>query len=95
MAQPPNGLPGAENGMPFNRDDRLRVRAEAVGTTPKPWVWAIYRGTDRFLITRSRPEYRERDEALEAGLKAAADVGRRLHTEVVAEEAERAHHEPV
>jgi hypothetical protein len=51
-----------------------------------PWAWAIYRGTDRFLIARSRPEYQERTEALDAGLRAAVDVGRRLRVEVVTED---------
>jgi hypothetical protein len=79
--------------MPFDRDNPLRVRAEAVGKAPKLWAWAIYRGSDRFLITRSRPDYYERANALEAGLKAAGDIGRRLRTEVVVEDTNRIHSE--
>ena len=80
--------------MPFDRDIALMVRAEAVGKAPKLWAWAIYRDGDRFLITRSRPDYYERADALEAGLKAAGDVGRRLRTEVVVEDANRTHRVP-
>jgi hypothetical protein len=75
--------------MPFDRNDPLRVQVEAVGKAPKVWAWAIYRGTNRFLITRSRPEYRERADALEAGFKAAAGVGRRLRAEVAIGDADR------
>lgn len=70
----------------FDRTTPLRVRAEAVGEKPTPWAWAIYRGTPLFLIARSRPEYRKRTDALEAGSKAATDVGRRLRTEIIEEE---------
>lgn len=71
--------------MPFDRNEPLRVRAEAVSTGPAPWAWAIYRGVDRFLIVRSRPEFQEPAEALDAGLKAAGDVGNRLRAEVIVE----------
>ena len=80
--------------MPFNRNDPLRVRAEAAGNDLTPWAWAIYRGANQFLIVRSRPEYRQRIEALQAGLKAAGEVGQRLRVEVVAEEAEATLPEP-
>lgn len=73
--------------MPFDRDNPLKVQAEAAGKAPKLWAWAIYRGPNNFLITRSRPEYRERADALEAGLKAAVDIGRRLRAEVMVENA--------
>lgn len=62
--------------MTYGRDAQLNVLIEPVGSAPKLWAWAIYRGSDRFLILRSRPEYHEYDAALEAGLKAAADVSR-------------------
>jgi hypothetical protein len=80
--------------MPFDRNATLRVHAEAIGDVSKPWAWAIYRGTSRFLITRSRPEYRERVDALEAGFKAAKDVSRRLRVEVVTEDANRTQRTP-
>lgn len=80
--------------LPFDRSEPLRVRAEAVSTGPTPWAWAIYRGTERFLIVRSRAEYREPAEALDAGLKAAGDVGNRLRAEVIVEP-EHACEEPV
>jgi hypothetical protein len=80
--------------MPFDRDDPLRVEAEAVGEASTPWAWAIYRGVNRFLIIRSRAEYHDRADALDAGLKAAVDVGRRLRTEVVVEDADRVHRAP-
>lgn len=80
--------------MPFDRSHPLNVHAEATGEAPLAWAWAIYRGADRFLILRSRPEYEDRADALEAGLKAASDVGRRLRAEVVFEELELFDHEP-
>jgi hypothetical protein len=80
--------------MPFDRTAPLTVHAEATGKAPSPWAWAIYRGANRFLITRSRPEYRERVDALEAGFKAAADVGRRLRAEIVVQDAGFARQEP-
>lgn len=64
--------------MPFDRSHPLNVRTEATGEAPLAWAWAIYRGADRFLILRSRPEYEDHADALEAGLKAATDIGRRL-----------------
>jgi hypothetical protein len=73
--------------VPFDRDNPLRVQAEAVGEAPTLWAWAIYRGANRFLIARSRPEYRERADALAAGVKAAETVGHRLKVEIVLEEA--------
>lgn len=69
--------------MPFDQTAPLEVRAEAAGGGAKPWSWAIHRGANRCLIVRSRPEYRDRAEALEAGLKAAGGVGARLGAEVV------------
>lgn len=77
--------------MPFDRDNPLRVRAEAVGKAPKLWAWAIYRDANRFLIARSQPEYRDRADALDAGLKAATEVGRRLRTGIVVEDANHPH----
>ena len=74
--------------MSFDRNATLRVYAEAIGEASKPWAWAIYRGTGRFLITRSRPAYRERADALEAGFKAARDVSRRLRVDVAAGDAD-------
>lgn len=71
--------------LPFDRSEPLRVRAEAVSTGLTPWAWAIYRGADQFLIVRSRADYRERAEALDAGLKAAGYVGNRLRAEVIVE----------
>ena len=73
--------------MSFDRTQPLWVQAEKNGEASTPWTWAIYRGADRFLIARSRPEYSERTSALEAGLKAAARVGQRLRVEVMAEDA--------
>lgn len=70
----------------FDPTSPLRVRAEAVGEEPFPWAWAIYRGAIPFLIVRSRPEYRKRTDALEAGSKAATDVGRRLRAGIIEEE---------
>lgn len=67
--------------------DLLTVRAEAIGGTPVPWAWAIYRGPGSLLILRSRPQYRERADALQAGLQAAAEVGRRLRAPIIVEEA--------
>ena len=80
--------------LPFDRSEPLRVRAESVSTGPTPWCWAIYRGADRFLIVRSRAEYQEPAEALDAGLKAAGHVGNRLRTEIIIEP-EHARKEPV
>lgn len=74
--------------MPFDRNEPLRVRAEAAGSDLTLWAWAIYRGANQFLIVRSRPEYHQRVEALQAGLRAAGEVGQRLCVEVVAEDAE-------
>ena len=79
--------------MPFDRNEPLRVRAESAGTGLTPWAWAIYRGANQFLIVRSRPKYRQRIEALEAGHKAAGEVGQRLRAEVVVEDAELASQE--
>lgn len=92
-ADQPIGALSGENGsvMPFDRDNPLWVRAEAVGKAPKLWAWAIYRGGDRFLITRSRPDYHEHADALAAGLKAAGNVGRRLRTQVVVEDSNHFH----
>ena len=73
-------------GRPFDRTEPLRVQAEATGEAPRPWRWAIYRGADHFLIARSQAEYRERAEALEAGIKAAETVGQRLRVEILGEE---------
>lgn len=72
--------------MPGEEVDRLTVRAEAVGAPPIPWAWAIYRGIHPLLILRSRPEYRERADALKAGSKAAGEIGRRIRAPVVVEE---------
>ena len=74
--------------MLFDRQTVLSVQAEATGNAPKLWAWVIYRGAERFLITRSRPEYRERADALEAGFKAARDVSRRLRVDVAAGDAD-------
>jgi len=72
-------------GTPFDRSQPLRVRAEAIGSEPTPWGWAIYRGVNRVLIVRSCPEYRDPAAALDAGLKAAGVIGNRLRTEVIVE----------
>ena len=80
--------------MPFDRNEPLRVRAEAADTGLTPWAWAIYRGAHQFLIVRSRPEYHQRIEALQAGLKAAGEVGQRLRAEVVFEDVANASQEP-
>ena len=80
--------------MPFDRNEPLRVRAEAIDTGLTPWAWAIYRGANQFLIVRSRPEYHQRIEALQAGLKAAGEVGQRLRAEVVFEDVANASQEP-
>ncbi|GJD31103.1 hypothetical protein PMNALOAF_2356 [Methylobacterium adhaesivum] len=69
--------------MPFDETAPLEVRAEAAGGGAKRWAWAIHRGADRCLIVRSRPEYRDRAQALEAGLMAAGGVGARLRADVV------------
>jgi hypothetical protein len=69
--------------MPFDETAPLEVRAEAAGSGAKRWAWAIHRGADRCLIVRSRPEYRDRAQALEAGLMAAGGVGARLRADVV------------
>lgn len=81
--------------MPFDRNEPLKVRAEAADTGLTPWAWAIYRGANQFLIVRSRHEYRQRIEALQAGFKAAGEVGQRLRVEVVVEDAELASQEPL
>ncbi|MFF8803157.1 MULTISPECIES: hypothetical protein [Bacteria] len=73
--------------MSHDPTDLLTVRAEAVGIAPMPWAWAIYRGPPRLLILRSRPEYHERAEAVQAGLKVAGEVARKLRAPVVVEEA--------
>jgi hypothetical protein len=73
-------------GQRFDRTDPLKVQAENTGQAPTPWAWAIYRGSERSLIVRSRSEYSGPADALEAGLKAAATVGHRLRVEVVIEE---------
>ena len=80
--------------MPYDRSVPLSVQTEATGKAPTAWAWAIYRGAERFLILRSRPKYVNRADALEAGLRAAADVGRRLGAEVVLEQDELADLEP-
>ena len=69
----------------FDRSAPLTVRADAEGKAPTPWAWTIHRGAGRFLIVRSRPEYRDRTEALAAGMAAAADIGRRLRVAVATE----------
>ena len=74
---------GNERIMPFDQAAPLEVRTEAPGKGTKPWAWSIHRGANRCFIVRSRPEYRDRAEALEAGLKAAGGVGARLGAEVV------------
>lgn len=71
---------------PFDRAEPLRVQAEAIGGASAPWAWAIYRGAGHFLIARSQAKYGERADALQAGLKAAELVGRRLRVEVVVED---------
>ena len=68
--------------MPFDQTASLGVGAEAAGDEVKRWAWAIHRGADRCLIVRSRPEYRDRAEALEVGLKGAGRMGARLGAEV-------------
>lgn len=73
--------------MSYDRSDLLTVRAEAIGGAPVPWAWAIYRGPHSLLILRSRPEYREHADALQAGLRAASEVGRKLRAPVIVEEA--------
>jgi hypothetical protein len=83
----------AGRATPFDRSQPLTVRAEAVIGEPMPWAWAIYRGPDRVLIVRSRPDFGDPAAALDAGLEAAGRVGNRLRTEVVAE-AERPCQEP-
>ncbi len=75
----------AGRATPFDRSQPLTVRAEAINGEPTPWAWAIYRGPDRVLIVRSRPDFGDPAAALDAGLKAAGRVGNRLRTEVVAE----------
>ena len=80
--------------MPSDRNEPLRVRAEAADTGLTPWTWAIYQGANQFLIVRSRPEYRQRIEAPQAGFKAAGEVGQRLRAEVVLEDAASVPQEP-
>ena len=84
----------AGRATPFDRSQPLRVRAEAIGSEPTPWGWAIYRGANRVLIVRSRPDYQDEAGALDAGLKAAGVIGNRLRTEVIVEP-KRAREEPV
>ena len=81
--------------MPFDRTEPLQVQVEAIGEAPTPWAWVIYRGAHRFLIARSRPEYRERADALAAGLKAAVEVGHRLRVEVVTQDTAATRQPPV
>ncbi|MFF8802869.1 MULTISPECIES: hypothetical protein [unclassified Methylobacterium] len=69
--------------MPVDQTAPLEVGIEAAGDGVQRWAWAIHREANRCLIVRSRPEYRDRAEALEAGLKAAGGVGARLGAEVV------------
>ena len=51
-------------------------------------------GANHLLIVRSRPKYRQRIEALEAGFKAAGEVAQWLRAEVVLEDAEPASRKP-
>jgi hypothetical protein len=69
--------------MPHGKPTSLQIQAEAIGEKPLEWAWAIYCGTDRFLITRSRAEFSSRAEALEAGGTAAVDVARKLRIHIV------------
>jgi hypothetical protein len=70
------------------------LEADSVTQRMFKWAWAIYRGANQFLIVRSRPEYHQRIEALQAGLKAAGEVGQRLRAEVVFDDAASASQEP-
>lgn len=74
--------------MPHGKPTSLQIQAEATGEKPLEWAWAIYCGTDRFLITRSRAEFSSRTEALEAGEAAANEVARRLRIETVKQDAD-------
>lgn len=69
--------------MPHDNPTSLVVQAEATGEPPNEWAWAIYCGTGQFLITRSRPEFAKRTEAMEAGSTAAADVARKLRIDII------------
>ena len=73
--------------MPFDRRAPLNVHAEAMDKGQTAWGWAVYRGSERFLILRSRPDYPDRSDALAAGFEAAKDIGRRLGVEVVSDDA--------
>jgi hypothetical protein len=84
----------AGRATPFDRSQPVTVRAEVINGEPTPWAWAIYRGPDRVLIVRSRPEFRDPAAALDAGLEAAGRVGNRLRTEVIVEP-KRAREEPI
>lgn len=81
--------------MLFDKEACLSVQAEATGKPPKLWARIIYLGDERFLITRSQPEYRNCADVVEAGFKAAIYVGRRLRTEVVIEDADPAPRAPL
>jgi hypothetical protein len=72
--------------MPFGGRAHLYVRTDATDDRPAIWAWAVYGGSDRFLILRSRPACAVCSEALAAGLEAVKDIGRRLGTEVAAVE---------
>jgi hypothetical protein len=70
----------------FDRSEPLMVGAEVDGLASTPWAWTVHRGAGRFVILRSRPEYRDRAEAMAAGVEAAVHIGRRLRVEVITED---------
>lgn len=74
--------------MPHGKLTSLQIQAEAAGEEPLEWAWAIYRGTDRFLITRSRAEFSSRAGALDAGGTAAVEVAQKLRIHIIEPDAD-------
>lgn len=64
--------------MPYDRPSALSIIVEAIDEEQSGWAWAIHRIPDRMLILRSRPDYADPDQALEAAGLAAAEISRKL-----------------
>ena len=68
--------------MPYAHTQTLSIRAEPTGNARTAWMWIIHRHPGQMLIVRSRPEYANRLQALEAGSAAANRISRRLRIPV-------------
>lgn len=64
--------------MPYDRASALSIIVEANDEEQNAWAWVIHRVPDRMLILRSRPDYADPDQALEASGLAAAEISRKL-----------------